>query len=196
MPLPDRPRPASVAGGGAGPDLDRVTRRAGLDAATWQFAVWAVVVLIVVGLGVQKLPMTLNPNLKPPSIAGADCLSEVGATAGTPLPTAVADFQLTATPCSEPHNFEVLVETTVPFDDRATWPPEADFGAEVRATCEAAYQKVFGHPSQGAPVEVVIFGPDPVDWLKGDRAAQCTVYDPAHPWMKGSFKTGTALPWA
>jgi hypothetical protein len=185
--LPERARPGIAASAVINPDsVDRVTRGGGLDGSTVYLVTWAVVLLIAVGIAVQPRP--------PAPVAGPTCLREKGAEAGKPLPASAAIFQMIESPCDLPHNFEVLQLTDAPFDVFATYPPDGDFGDGPQATCESAYQGVFGQPSAGQNVQLVVFGPDPVAWIKGDRKIQCTAWDLVHPWVTGSWRTHTVRP--
>lgn len=187
LPMPDRPRPAVAADPRLdSSNIDTVTPGGGMDGSTVYLVGWVAVVLLAVGL-------VLQPKAPEP-VSGPVCLREVGADAGKPLPANPTVFQLTKTPCALAHNFEVLVETTAAFDGDATQPPNGDVGPAAQATCEAAYQHVFGKASKDGAVELIVLGPDPVAWLKGGRKVDCAAYDPAHPWIEGTYQEGDAKP--
>jgi hypothetical protein len=180
LPLPDRPRPvtaAAVAAGGAAPDFDRVLPSRGLDGATAYMGVWLLVVAILVGLALQP------KGIEGAHDSGGSCLVVVGLAPGQPLPT--QPLIVSDTLCALPHNFEPV--GTVPltgYAPSATPPPYAAAAEAAAAGCQAAFKAAFGSPPPGGP-ELVVIGPDPRDWARGDRHVTCAAGDPANAWLPG-----------
>ena len=181
LPLPDRPRPRSAAAAAAGlrtPDFDRAVASRSLDGGTVYLGVWALVLVIALGLAVQP-----GGGSEADHASTATCLVAVGASNGGPVPT--PPLLVSETLCVLPHNFEPLAKVPLTsFGPSATVPPYAVVEAQARSACDAAHKAVFGAQVDGGPTAVVI-GADPRDWARGERFAWCAAADPAHPWPSG-----------
>jgi hypothetical protein len=179
----------AVAGGSAshpgqegGAEAGRVIAGSRIDGQMLLVGGWVLAVAIAVTF-VRQVTLA-SPD--------ASCLRELGAGAGTALPSSPTTLQLQAVSCELEHNYEVLAVTQAPFDLAASMPPDGNLGPEVHATCEQAYEKIFRRSSAGQAIHLVVFGPDPVGWIKLDREVKCAVFDSANPRQLGSYQLGTA----
>jgi hypothetical protein len=85
---------------------------------------------------------------------------------------------VTARPCSEPHEFEMMHTGTVPSDG---YPSDAVFGAWLEANCLPAFERYVGLEYPASTLDVTWFQPTPDGWADGDHTVQCAIYDPADP---------------
>jgi hypothetical protein len=181
LPLPDRPRPRSAAAAAAGartPDFDRVVPSRSLDGGTAYLGVWALLVVIVLGLAAQP-----GGGTEADHASSSTCLVVVGISEGQPVPT--PPVLVSETLCVLPHNFEPLARVPLTsFAPSATVPPYPVVEVQARAACDAAFKTAFGTPAAGGPA-AILTGADPRDWARGERFTWCAAADPAHPWPNG-----------
>jgi hypothetical protein len=83
---------------------------------------------------------------------------------------------VTARPCSEPHEYELMFVGTMPGD---AYPADAAFEAWLEANCLPAFGEYVGMDYQSSALDIAWFSPTEEGWDEGDHAVQCAVYDPA-----------------
>ena len=85
---------------------------------------------------------------------------------------------VTARPCTEPHEFELMHTGTVTSD---SYPSDQAFGAWLEANCLPAFADYVGLSYQQSVLDVTWFQPTEEGWDDGDHTVQCAVYDPSSP---------------
>lgn len=100
------------------------------------------------------------------SMKVGDCLNE-------PQGTEVSDVELV--PCSQPHDYEVYDETTLPEGD---YPSDLD--AQAETFCVDAFKGFVGVDHSESTLDVTWFTPTEEGWKQeDDRLIQCMVFDPS-----------------
>jgi hypothetical protein len=98
-----------------------------------------------------------------------DCFDEPGA----PSPNETAEISsVDATPCSEPHDFEVFHTfelTTVEL------PSEADLTSEAGDRCLEAFEPYVGSSYEESELDIYFMWPSPESWGAGDRTVLCSL---------------------
>ena len=92
---------------------------------------------------------------------------------------------VTAKPCTEPHQYELYFTGAVPDGD---YPAESVFEAYVVANCDPAFTGYVGRAYQDSLLDIYWLYPTDGSWRQGDRTVQCAVYDPKIPRLTASLK--------
>jgi hypothetical protein len=100
-------------------------------------------------------------------------------------PTAEELEQVTARPCAEEHEYEMIFAGDVP---EGPYPNEDAFVAYVGDQCIPAFNAFVGTDYETSSLDIAWLEPTSASWMAGDRSVQCAVYDPQQPRVVGSLK--------
>jgi hypothetical protein len=100
-------------------------------------------------------------------------------------PTAEELEQVTARPCAEEHEYEMIFAGDVP---EGPYPNEDAFVAYVGDQCIPAFNAFVGTDYESSSLDIAWLEPTSASWMAGDRSVQCAVYDPQQPRVVGSLK--------
>ena len=100
-------------------------------------------------------------------------------------PTAEELEQVTARPCAEEHEYEMIFVGSPP---EGSYPDEDAFLAYVGDQCIPAFEAFVGTDYEGSTLDIAWLEPTQASWIAGDRSVQCAVYDPEVPRQAGSLK--------
>ena len=100
-------------------------------------------------------------------------------------PAASAVDKTTAKPCTDSHQYEVFFAGTLPD---GAYPDDTTVKAYVEANCLPVFGTYVGMVYDNSKLEIVWFSPIEEGWNQGDRAIQCTVYDPNNSQLTASLK--------
>jgi Septum formation len=103
-------------------------------------------------------------------------------------PTAEELEQVTARPCAEEHEYEMIFVGSAP---EGTYPDEDAFVAYVGDECIPAFNAFVGTDYYSSTLDIAWLEPTSASWVTGDRSVQCAVYDPEQPRVVGSLKGAT-----
>jgi hypothetical protein len=90
-----------------------------------------------------------------------------------------------ATPCTEPHHYEVFYVGSIPG---TTYPSDAELQKWAESACVPAFQAYVGTPYDQSSLDVAWFYPERAGWAKGDRGGQCSLADTNKKTFKQSLK--------
>ena len=93
--------------------------------------------------------------------------------------------EITARPCGEPHEFELMHVGTVAS---ATYPSDAAFVAWLDENCLPAFAEYVGRSYSDSALDVFWFQPTPEGWEAGDHSVQCAVFDPRNDELTGALR--------
>ena len=96
--------------------------------------------------------------------------------------------EITARPCGEPHEFELMYTGSVAS---ATYPTDAAFFAWLDENCLPAFADYIGRSYRESALDVFWFQPTREGWDAGDHSVQCAVFDQANEQLTGALR-GTA----
>lgn len=88
-------------------------------------------------------------------------------------------------PCSDPHDFEVLVVREL---EPGPFPSDLDFDIHFETTCLSAFQPYVGTPYPVSEIWLDMIVPLPEGWSQGDRTITCLLFDPEDQ-VTGSLKS-------
>jgi hypothetical protein len=100
-------------------------------------------------------------------------------------PTAEELEQVTARPCAEEHEFEMIFVGSAP---EGPYPDEDAFVTYVGDQCVPAFNAFVGTDYYSSTLDIAWLEPTSASWGAGDRSVQCAVYDPEQPRIVGSLK--------
>jgi len=84
--------------------------------------------------------------------------------------------------CTQPHDYEVYAEFTVPDTGDGTYPGVDRMSVVADAGCRDAYADFAGLPWEQSDYDYRFIAPDDLTWASfGDRTVSCAIYDPAGP---------------
>ena len=83
---------------------------------------------------------------------------------------------VTARPCGEAHEFELMYRGSVSSDG---YPSEAAFQAWLQDNCLPAFAEYVGVSFPESTLDIFWFQPTEDGWDAGDHSVQCAIYDPA-----------------
>jgi hypothetical protein len=83
---------------------------------------------------------------------------------------------VTARPCGEAHEFELMYRGGVSSDG---YPSEAAFQAWLQDNCLPAFAEYVGVSFPESTLDIFWFQPTEDGWDAGDHSVQCAIYDPA-----------------
>jgi len=139
---------------------------------------WLVVAVFVVGAGVvgwyfnasrsASGEITKAGDLTASDLRMGDCFDLKDPSADT-----VED--VTATPCSAQHEYEVIFVGSLPGGD---YPAETAFEAYAQDNCQTAFGAYVGKTFDDSELEISWFFPTDDAWRSGDRSVQCAAYHP------------------
>ncbi|HEX2193585.1 MAG TPA: septum formation family protein [Candidatus Limnocylindria bacterium] len=92
---------------------------------------------------------------------------------------------VTARPCSEPHQYEMMFVGDLPEGD---YPSDAAFEAWLDENCLPAFSDYVGTSYQESALEILWFQPTEDGWDEGDHSVQCAVYDPSDNELTASLR--------
>jgi hypothetical protein len=137
---------------------------------------WIPVVLVVVGAGIFFAARRDDSG----QIVGGGDLSVAELRVGDCFDLKDADqsevADVTAKPCSEPHEYELIFVGEMP---EGAYPSDAETDAYVGRECVPAFDDFVGLAYADSRLELFYFSPTEGGWSAGDRGIQCAVYDPA-----------------
>ncbi|HEY7331771.1 MAG TPA: septum formation family protein [Candidatus Limnocylindria bacterium] len=93
--------------------------------------------------------------------------------------------EITARPCTEPHEFELMHIGTVAS---ATYPADAAFVTWLDENCLPAFAEYIGRSYSESALDVFWFQPTREGWDAGDHSVQCAVFDPANDELTGALR--------
>ena len=85
---------------------------------------------------------------------------------------------VTARPCSEPHDAELVGIVRYPGPDRQPYPSQKDFFEAARGGCMKSFAEHVGIPLQRSALDMSTITPSKGGWGAGDRQIQCVVTAP------------------
>lgn len=100
-------------------------------------------------------------------------------------PTADQIDTVTGKPCTEAHEYEVFLATSMP---PGAYPTDDEFQTFVSDTCTPEFQTFVGRAYADSALEIFWFYPSTEGWASGDRSIQCAVYHPSVPRLTQSLK--------
>lgn len=100
-------------------------------------------------------------------------------------PTAEELDQVTARPCAEAHEFEMIFVGSL---EAGAFPGAEGFVTYVDEHCLAAFERFVGTSYADSQLDVFWLEPTQAAWTAGDRSVQCAVYDPRNARLTGSLK--------
>lgn len=93
--------------------------------------------------------------------------------------------QVTAHPCAESHQYEMLFAGDM---TTAGYPTDSDFSSFVDQQCLPAFASYVGIGYESSALEISWFYPTSSGWGRGDRTVQCVIFDPQQGQITGSLK--------
>lgn len=99
--------------------------------------------------------------------------------------TATEVEQVDARPCSDPHEFELFHDGTLPGD---AYPGDAAFDSWVIAECIPAFEAYVGLAYVDSALDFSYFTPQPDGWASGDHTVQCVLYEPGNTSLTASLR--------
>lgn len=93
--------------------------------------------------------------------------------------------EITARPCAEPHEFELIYTGSV---SSATYPSDAAFVTWLDENCLPAFADYVGRSYSSSALDVFWFQPTPEGWAAGDHSVQCAVFDPGNDKLTGALR--------
>lgn len=94
-----------------------------------------------------------------------------------------------AVPCAEPHAYELF--HVFDYPDQATYPTDAEWGAESERVCGPAFATYVGVAYDDSELYASPLTPTESGWDEGDREVQCILHNRTETAMTGSQR-GTA----
>lgn len=92
---------------------------------------------------------------------------------------------VTARPCTEAHEYELIHVGTMPSGD---YPDEDGWASWLTANCLPAFESFVGIPYELSRYDISWFQPTTSGWDGGDRSVQCAVFDPAQSELTTSLR--------
>jgi hypothetical protein len=80
-----------------------------------------------------------------------------------------------AKPCTEPHEFEMFLSTSLPDGE---YPDETTFVGYLERECLPAFAEFVGTSYEQSRLDIYWLTPTEPGWAAGDREMQCAVFDP------------------
>ena len=100
-------------------------------------------------------------------------------------PTAEEISDVTAKPCTDPHQFELFWTGSMPDGD---YPTEAAFESFFQTNCVGAFQPYVGTGYLDSALDIYWLTPFEETWDNGDQSIQCAAYDPNDSVLTGSLR--------
>ena len=100
-------------------------------------------------------------------------------------PTAEEISDVTAKPCTDPHEFELFWTGSMPDGD---YPTEAAFESFFETNCVGAFQPYVGKGYLDSVLDIYWLTPFEETWDNGDQSIQCAAYDPNDSVLTGSLR--------
>jgi hypothetical protein len=100
-------------------------------------------------------------------------------------PSAEEITDVTAKPCTEPHEFELFWTGSMP---EGAYPTQAAFEGFFETHCVGAFQPYVGKGYLDSELDIYWLTPFEETWDAGDRSIQCAAYDPNDNQLIGSVK--------
>jgi Septum formation len=100
-------------------------------------------------------------------------------------PTAEEISDVTARPCTDPHEYELFWTGSMAEGD---YPTQAAFESFFETHCIGAFQPYVGTGYLDSQLDISWLTPLEDTWGEGDRSIQCAVYDPENAQLTGSVK--------
>jgi hypothetical protein len=92
---------------------------------------------------------------------------------------------VTARPCTEPHEYELMFIGDVEADG---YPTDAEFFDWLDRECVPAFANYVGTAYESSTLEIAWFSPTEDGWNDGDHSVQCAVYDPDDGAVAGALR--------
>ena len=165
---------ASQAGGSRGPLLSVLTR------------FWWVVPMAVIGVGGIVFGAQRGDDGQV-SRSGDMLVSDLRVGDCYDLKDASAEEvnDVTARPCADPHEYELMFIGTVEGDG---YPSDAEFEAWLERNCLPAFAGYVGTEYLESALDIAWFSPTEEGWNDGDHSVQCALYDPADAQLTGALR--------
>ena len=93
--------------------------------------------------------------------------------------------EVSAVPCAQEHEYELMHVGVMPDGD---YPTDAQFSDWLDANCTPAFEAYIGSPYETSIYEVSWFSPTSIGWLSGDHTVQCAVSHPTERRLTGSLR--------
>src|SRR5262249_14931594 len=103
------------------------------------------------------------------SLRAGDCFQNPSGSQADPALT-----QVTAVPCTSPHNAQVITQLPVPGN---AYPGRAAFGAKAKRGCSASIAAVADRSKLTASMNLLWIYPLPQAWADGQRTISCLIVD-------------------
>jgi hypothetical protein len=100
-------------------------------------------------------------------------------------PTAEEVEEVTALPCAEAHEYELMHTGVMPEGEYPTDDHLIDW---LVANCKPAFEAYIGEPYDTSIYELTWFSPTRLGWVSGDRTIQCAVRHPTERRLTGSLR--------
>ena len=146
---------------------------------------WIPIVIVVVGAGILFAARRDEGG----QIVGAGDMEVTDVVAGDcfdlkdPDEEEIAD--VTAKPCTEPHEFEMFFVGNLPDGD---FPADSVINAYLEAECIPAFDAYVGLPYVQSQLDIFPLIPSPGGWSAGDHAVQCALFDPIDEELTSSMR--------
>ena len=181
LPRGTQPAPHEVAAQPAGP---LAATRGTLLSVVMRF--WWVIPMVAIGIGGILFSAQRGDDGQV-SRSGDMIVSDLRAGDCYDLKDASAEEvnDVTARPCAEPHEFEMMFVGSVQGD---AYPTDADFDVWLERNCLPAFADYVGAEYQTSVLDIAWFTPTQDAWDDGDHTLQCAVYDPGDTQLTGTLR--------
>ncbi len=96
-----------------------------------------------------------------------------------------------AVPCEEPHNGEVIAVPLMFFGEGAPYPDRERLFEQAEIRCTSEFEPWVGTSTDESELELYAIVPSQLQWMSGDRTAECIAVQPVGATLVGSVR-GTA----
>lgn len=100
-------------------------------------------------------------------------------------PTAEEISDVTARPCTDPHQYELIWTGSMA---EGAYPPKSAFDAFMESNCFNAFDAYVGTAFEDSELDIYWLYPVEDGWNNGDRSVQCAAYHPTNSGLTSSLR--------
>lgn len=100
-------------------------------------------------------------------------------------PTAEEISDVTARPCTDPHEYELIWTGSMA---EGAYPPKSAFDAFMESNCFNAFDAYVGTAFEDSELDIYWLYPVEDGWNNGDRSVQCAAYHPTNSGLTSSLR--------
>jgi Septum formation len=146
---------------------------------------WIPIVIVVVGAGILFAARRDDGG----QIVGAGDMQVTDVRAGDCFDLKDPDDEeiedVSAKPCTEPHEFEMFFVGNLPD---GPFPADSVINAYLETECIPAFDAYVGMPYAQSQLDIFPLIPSPGGWSAGDHAVQCALFDPIDEELTSSMR--------